>query len=407
MRKISILLALFVLTLSSCSTDFSDAARELLGTVPSDSEAVGLINLQSAAGSLTASGNAVIKTVMRNEKFSGDIGKLKTAGVDMSAAAFFIRGSKVYLTGFLDDSESFRSAVEKEAKSHFAQIGDIGILETRRGGYVAVADRRFWIVSSGTADADEIKRYLTLPESQSVLKDSYVDSLAEGEDDVRVIGHISSLLSSVGEDTQMKVSLAMNMLFDDPANIDVRLNFKKGIEVAVTMLDSKYRNARFILPLRKIDTSTVAALGGEADTLLAFSLPGVVAGQLTKQFGQMLPLAPLASVDGTVACALGRGNILLSGIVQTNGEDVSSLCEFIDKQGFKAEIEGKRILFRPASAASASGGNIDVAQTAGSFDDCYIAAELSAPLFPGSALSRISVRLRPQGNSAQLSVTIK
>ncbi|MBO4966106.1 MAG: hypothetical protein J6C81_07590 [Muribaculaceae bacterium] len=409
MKKILSLLSLIIL-LTSCSSDFSDQARDLLASIPSDVESVGIINMQSAIDAFDKGSNPVITSALKKGKFPTELANLKDGGVDVSAAAFFSRGSKIYITGFLSDEDKFCETYSKMSHSQFGKFGNVKILEKSRGGYCAVADDRFWIVSSGSPDADEIRGYLDLPESKSILKIPFAEALAEGKYDVRAIANLGSLLAMTGGETQMKVSVILNMLYDDPSYADLSLDLKKNVDINIGVLNSRYNPAKFILPLGEIDTQAVASLGGNANTIIAASLPGEVVKRLASQFDKLIPLAPLSAIDGTVCLTLGPDNKLLSGLIQTDGSDPQPLLSFLNSQGLSATPSSSgAIRIVPEDAAHAqSVGNLSVANTAKSFSGSYLAIESHLTPFKGAAPYTVTIRLTPStSGSASFRLTIR
>lgn len=327
---VAIVVACLVL-FSKCGTDRTADTRELLGSVPSDISYVAVADAEQ---------------LMKAEALKNT--NLPLDGIDPSMISIFSEGYNTWLTGFLSSSDDFKSAVEKHFNETFT-AADIATC-----GNVAVNGNRFWVLlsSHNTVNADDVKHFLNLSQSQSFLSNSESDNLIEGSGDLRGWGDVKGTLNSIGLEFTKRATatMAIDALFDDAAAFRFNADFDKDqSEFKLSVLNSKGKVAKFLYPMDKIDTKLVEASGFSGDQIAAAGISPKMVERLKedtkgKGFSVLGFIAPsLSSVSGTaVYCAAGDN---ATGIISTDGNNTTALTELLQQMDFKVNKEGNQLRF--------------------------------------------------------------
>lgn len=348
--------------LSSCSSDKSADARDLLLSIPSDISFVAVANSGSIldkAGIKVDDGNieapdaleshlAKIKDVrtrsLMKTIFSGK------SGVEPTALAIFREGYNTYLTGFINNTSDFKKCVTDNGGSEFKSENDLEISDN-----IAMTDHRFWInLDQHTIDAQAVKAYINLAKDQSFMSNPYAENLCKVEKDIEGWGNIAGMLNTANLKFQDRatVQIALETLFEDAAAAAFSVEFTDGsATLKANLLNSKGKDAKYQFPTEKVDINTIASIGGTADMIAALSIPNKMIEQLKKETASKAPsmlgmiLTPLSCVDGTLAIAANNDDAM-AGVINTNGGNTSDLSALLAQTGVTTEREGNNIRFK-------------------------------------------------------------
>lgn len=358
MKKILFsLTVLFALCLASCSSDKSADAGALLATIPSDASFVATVNLYQlleksgckVKGSEIEPGKEV-KNLLAKDSKSQESAFAKAffngkSGVDPSVAVAFQLGYYTYITGILADPATFKAMIENETHSSFENNDGVETADN-----IAMANNQFWInIGQHSIDPKEIEHFLKLDASQSFAQSAYADKLSEITTDIAGWGNISGLLNtaSLGFQERATVQVALQTLFEDPSAMTFTVNFDKNKLLSEAyVLNSKGKNAKFLLPTEAVDMKTIDQLQGKASALCAVSIPNKLIKKLQDETKSKstsvlgLFLDQLKSVDGTVAVAYSKDSDSLEGIVSTDGQNLTNLTSMLSSFRLDSKIEG-------------------------------------------------------------------
>lgn len=393
-----------IMMLGACSDDKSAQTADLLSSVPSDAEFAGVLDLESTMSHLNIKergGRLELPAELR-KTVGHDLADMQ--GVCPSVVVMFSRGSKFYVTGYLDDSKDFKAHMEQRTKGKFASDGNVDLMQCADGSWVGVCGDQFWVVSKGTPDSDELRRYASQKKSASVLSKSvYEQLLAEGSD-FRALGDITALtgLLPIGYEQKMTAGLVLNALFSNASLISLHCDFTTE-EIALTaqMLTEKGQPAPFTLPLSKIAPSLVQQTALTANMIMAAGIPADVIDRLAKSFGNVIPAEALKGIDGTVAISEGTTEHSSSGVMQTSGQNLSNLTALVNEIGkMTTNIDGGVLSFKSSEAVN---GKLDVTAASKEMKDAYVAvfANMEA-LEKGSKFSTMKFLVEPSGSSVKL-----
>lgn len=331
---------MLVCGLGACSSDNSADAMSLLQTVPSDAGVVGVVNgktLLEKSGGKIVDGLAkpgkdlesVLSEVVKKDPlicgvFSGE------AGIDPTVMVAFTEGYFAYLTGTLTDAAAF----EKYCSKHGETLADSNGLKASRGA--AVAGNQFWISLNGSAiDPLTIKGFTQMSENQSWASKSYASEMVQSDDAICWAADAGALLRLLADNGVKQASAARMVIsatFKDAAYLLGHVNFEKGkAEAEVTVANSSFKPAEFLLPLGKVDPKVIEALDCSASVIGGVSVPS----KLIKQVGKLLPggipamyVDALAPIDGTVAFASDASE-KMNLAISVNSKPTTSLVEML------------------------------------------------------------------------------
>lgn len=401
----------------ACSSGKAADAGEILSTVPSDVSMVAVINSQQLLekagckvdGAEISPSKELLAAVLqiKDEKVKNFVSTLVSgeSGIDASVLVLFREGYNTFLTGVVADPSKFKAAVEKHCNAQFSSKDGIEIARN-----FALADNRFWLNTTSTGiDTSDVRHFKSLSASQSFLQNPYADNLTSIVKDVECWGNLNGLLNTSGLDFQSKATfqLALQTIFEDPSAFTLSLNADKGeITAQAFVLNSKGKNAKYLLPSDKLDIKTIASIGGTADMMVAIDVPGKLIEKLKKDTDSKSPsllgiyLQQLGSLDGTLAVASsdGKGTDDFKGVISTNGKDVSALTSFLNSS-FDAQtvINGNQIDFSKGSVS----GSTNVAEMAEAFKGAMAGVVVNNPKTSAGSnpFDRLSLMLVGDGNS--------
>lgn len=347
MKKLSYCVMLAVMLVSmvvGCSKNEGDDAASLLRTVPADAASVALVNLSHAVERLGGSTDG--KTIKLSKDLQKAIDESQSvkeedkknfkaicdgeSGVAITSVVWF-SAARSYFTGLLNDPEKFIAFVKKDNPGMPVQeVGNAKVV-----GPVAVIGNQFWICQTGTPDVDQLNYYQSLNEKQSYVSAYAASLLLNADQSLNFVADVNRSLGMLPDfiPNVQQVRLASTLLFDDMVYFAGYADIKDGSLLAsAMMLNSDMKPAEFLLPTDKIDVSVVRALEGSGNIFAAVAVPS----KLTKKITDMLSssvgkgaaqmIAPLSSIDGTVAVRGGAG---IEARIQTNGKDFADLSAML------------------------------------------------------------------------------
>ncbi len=347
MRK-SLLFTLIALVLivTGCNKNEPKDVSQLLSTVPADASFVMTVDLEDLLekagceikGSEIVPGEAVKRLIAKADTsresrfvrlfFNGE------SGIDPTVLTAFFEGEKKYFTGGLADPDKFRKSIAELLGGEFATSDGIDYL-----GCVALKANQFWIMSgpSPRINVADVNRFLTLAEGQSILAAAGAERLQELDHDLVGWGNISGMLraSSIDFSQAAMYRVVLESVFEDANAIEFYADIKDDrMESSMTVTNSKGKLARFLLPVSEVDIKAIASIGGNADVLVAASVPKKLINHLKKQFAagntltvMSIYLNALSCIDGTAAIAAENGNKDLAGVITTTGEGTTELSQ--------------------------------------------------------------------------------
>lgn len=360
----------FSLAAASCSDSTSPAdAESILATVPADAPVVAVFDLTKVA---SQSGGKISDNKMEKGEdlkkalaLSGVSDKALTvldgdAGIEMSAAVVFRSGAATYLSMLLEDAEKMREFVITEERktnpsAEWKKEGDVYIYDmyAQKGEQLWICDRR--------PDAAAIAEMAALTKARSFVSCEYAATLAACDHAAQWYSPVSGLLDAAGLSFGDRTTAMMlsSMLFDNAYAIAGHADMDgKELKVTAEILDNTMKPARCNLKLGDIDVAQVAALGGNANTVLAIDMPHALVEQILKaasSFGGTLPKLYeniLTPIDGTIAVASPdvkwSGAEAESGVfnasVTTSGNQ-ATLMEALYGMGLTPKTEGNTLRF--------------------------------------------------------------
>ena len=408
------------LVFQSCNKNQPADAGAILATIPSDVSMVAVVN---SARILENAGCKINEeSITPGKELSQSVEKIKDAqmkgfvkslingesGIDPSVLVIFREGYYTYLTGVISNTTQFKKNIAEHAKASF--VSHDGIESLRN---VAVSDNRFWINLTGnTIDINSIRHFTTISESQSFLQNPYAVNLTSVAGDLAGWGNISGLMNTGGMDFQNRAAMqmAIQAMFEDASAFCFTLNSSKGeIKLVTNVLNSKGKNAKYLLPSEKVDVAAIASIGGVADGVIAMAIPGKLIGKLQKDTKSNVPslisiyLQQLGCIDGTCAFAFGAVDPLQNfrGIISTNGKDTSALSSFLSGMDADVKVNGSQLNVSKGNVS----GKAAVAEMAESFKGAIGGCvTYTAPGGFGSVFESESVMIFSEGSGLRLEV---
>lgn len=403
------LAALFccVMMLSSCSKNSTADAEALLKTVPSNATLVALANLERMS---EKAGDKISDVVNKFGKTSAQANDVAPDGIAETYMVVFTDGLRTYATGIIDKEDDFTAAIEKAYGAKFAEQDGAKVC-----GQCVVVNDQFWIVIDGTPDVATIRAYPRLSENQSFFSDKYAETMIESDDDFTAICNLAGLLNLAGGANGLAAQAATGSLFSDARFIVFDLDFEKGKAVLdAKVLDGKYKPAKFLLPLPKIDSSVVAALEGSGVAVAALAVSKEMLDKIEKVLSSFPGLGMTGGLldtfkplDGTSAAAIGADGNVSSIIISTDGNPGSLIEAAKSLANVPLKKDGKLL----KGAAGGSGPLVPSAQ-AKHFDGAWFGFVVDGSLFakenPGldGKISLFSFMAKPEKGSLEFDLTI-
>ena len=282
---------LLVALLPSCSGGNEAEIHDLLASVPSDAQAVAVFNFEKGVeqaggkvkdGKITDAGQlAKLLEISKKNAKSGeeDYSWLlsENSGVDCSAGAAFLWKGNAYFTMMLGDVKAFRANVDKNNPGEWKEAGKDLLVK----GKMAIYKERLWMMDK--SNAEEIANFMVLSEAQSFNTNPYAEKLAKSDDALAFWTSLDGLMAASGTSfgKQTQARMALGMFFKNANAIAGDANItKNGLELEATLVDKDNKTAKCELELSKIDVKEVAALGGDANMVVALAVSHKLVKQL-------------------------------------------------------------------------------------------------------------------------------
>lgn len=422
MKKTLLLIGmLFLVILTGCKEDTA-AVSELLSTVPSSAGGVMVIDLErlvKATGSKVDDHKIIPGKELQEciNNYGKDLNDLKgflagDSGIDPKAAVMFYDSGRAYITFLLYDENKFINYVETNESGHFQETASgVKLL-----GNTAVKGTQAWIcVSNGRRVDDEgVASYSKLKDSQSFLVTPMGEKLLVEESDIRGWGLLGTYYDEMfGSSQRMMMGVATGLLFQDGESLSFQIDFKKGkFELKARVLNDKYKPAKYLLPMEKVDVATLKGLGESCNAMMAFTLTPELVGKFEKLgttlggalFGNLSVM--LKNVDGTVGLAASTDNDI-TGLITTKGEVSQDLKNFVSQTFGAVSEDGKYLKFTKGTVT----GDLSVAECAESLKGSCLGLVMNSNFgssmkgYAGlSAFKCIVIKLVPVSGSLEFEV---
>ena len=229
MKKICYLCALLLaLSFASCRKNGGAEVEELLQKVPNTASFVVQVDVESLldkAGAKVKDGKIELDADLKaaldknssNQEFmqalNGD------TGVEPSAFVAFGDGYKVYLTGFLTDTDKFKAWMQKKSGQPVEESNGIS-----HAGDMAMSGNQFWILGSGgsTIDPDKIREYMALSDKQSFASSDFSKLLTNGGSEVAGWCDLAGVMNTTNTPFQQRAVIKMMtcLLYTSPSPRD-------------------------------------------------------------------------------------------------------------------------------------------------------------------------------------------
>lgn len=411
---------------SSCTKNATDVS-DLVATVPSSASVVMGLNVTSIlekAGckvdgqNITPSPELSVWVEKRgNGKPEASALKLfinGDSGIDPSGAILFMDAYNGYITAMLADTDKFIAFAEQQTGEKFQTAdGDV-----KTSGNIAICGAQMWVcfTSRNTIDARAIHNYSDLDKTQSFSANGDVaDEIMSMESDIVGWGSINALMkNSLATSAMLQYNMILGTLYEEPNSLSFKVDFEKGKLVAsAIVLDTSGDKAKFLLPVEKIDLSTVESTATTAEAIFALTITKKLTEKidnLSKSFGGNIFGAfteALKTVDGTVCVSIGdlhSPDSNISGVVTTDGKDSPKLLDLLSTWG-NTRRDGKLVRFGKGTVS----GKLDVKEAAKNFKGAAFGCVLNAsdPEMLGSdVVNTVAATLSPDGNGIRFNLTL-
>ena len=409
-RLLWLVCGMMMLLAASCSKDNDTVARELLATVPSNASVVALIDGEQMAekGGGDEQMPSLLNYLASTFK-NGDSAKVKNMLTtlvkhwDPTAAVVFMDGQNVYLTTPVSDPSALAEAVAKQSGAQLSADGDM-----KYNGSIAIIGNQVWVsLGNGSIQPTAIKNYSKYADNQSFAGVEYCDHMVDSDKDINALVNVSALMSMATGANSFGSQLVLSTLFDNASYLGFEADFGKGeADFEAKVLTSKFKEAKFLLPVSKIDTKTVASAAPSAGVLMAVNIDSKLVSKIkdiATGLGGQIPsdwLAMIDPIDGTIAIATEADSDNLSGVITTNGGSTVALSQLLSEYKFTVTTQPDRLLFTQGTGVK---GSIDMAKASGYFNGAW-AGVVATPVAGNGApsLKESYIMLTPNGSSLAL-----
>lgn len=382
---------IFTLIAVSCSGNKSADASDLLATVPNDVSMVTVVNVESVLkkmgckidGTIITPGKETERATENikdpNLKKLTDMIINGESGIEPTVAVIFQEGYNTFVTGIAAEPSDFKNAFEKAGYASFSKTNGVEVSDN-----VAVAGNQFWICLNKYIDPDDIRHFTSIDKTQSFLENKYAENLLVIGKEAEGWANIAGLLNSSVENFQERamIKTTLELVFDDPSSVVFTVEMNKNeILAEAKVLNSKYKTAKYLLPVSEVDVKTLEWVKGNADGLFAMAVPHSMIEKLQKEtsgkgvslLGEYLKA--LDSVDGTLGIAFSGENY--SGVIGTTGKNTASLMDFVSLAlGIELTPHDKVMTFSHGNGLS---GKTSVTELSANFDDAVAGIFVSEP----------------------------
>lgn len=411
---------------SACSKSNEDDSLELLSTVPADAAMVAVINLNTLVeqcggsvkdGKVTDPGRLgeLTEKMLKDDERKVAAWLLSPeSGIECSSAAFFNYRGQNYLYSLIADEDQLRKGIDSLWPGEWQTSGKVS-----HKNRVAICDGRLLLLPS--SDPSPAETFANLSETESYRSNPYAATLAKSADAFASWATIEGLMkvADLSFSEQAMAKMALGMSFKSPKYLTASANVSaSGLSSSVSVLDADLKPSKCELELSRLDTSLIAGLGGNANTVVAAAISEKLVKQIiqfSQSFGGNMPqayAAAIGSLDGTVALALSTGldqvktagdNIGFKGVIQTNGKNNATLLQALESFAGKATIDGNTFRFGNDGYGN---GIAPLAEVAKELDGAWIGLVSTAPVADTKGKCCIYFTLVPDSNSLKLNMKV-
>lgn len=322
------------------------------------------------------------------------------SGIEPSAAVAFADGFSNYIIGNLSSTSKFREFVTKNDGGEWKEQDGVNY-----NGVYAITENRFWLCAGGQqVNPDKIKEYLALSEKQSFAGSDFASMLQDSDRDLTGWCDLDGVMNTAGVNFQQRamVKMVSEAMFKDAEFAVFDMQFDKGVlKTEGRLLDSKGKDAKYLLSSQKVDEKVLDRIGGKGDALFAMAVPQKLIKQIQDMAsGKMSMVGVVAGamgcVDGTVAMAFSEPSAV-KGVIQTNGKSTSDLMALLQQTGTEVTKEGKDLLF----SMGEMGGTESVKDMASMLKGCSMGVVMDASVFQGEqqGMKNMVFRMVPKSGS--------
>lgn len=335
--SLGLLTVLIMTLLSSCSGGNGDAMK-LLKYVPDD---------------------ATLVYVAEYDLFTDDNAALAPEGVQSLLRADVVEHKpfvgvmiheRAYLTGLIEDVKAFADCVGKDAKTTPREESGV-----KYAGRYAWNDEMFWVsLMENEARPADIKRLLEVKEKESMAASAYASTLCKGDKDIVWLcnlGRVCDIAGSEGAQGRMALSVVFNGAEWIAGSCEVK---KQSMEFDARVLDSRFKEAEYLLPAGKIDTGVFDYLHS-GNMLFAIDLPAELVSRLAslaQAAGAGSFMEKFNGIDGTAALAF-TGNRTASVVITVSddaaGKNVANGLVMLSGEE-DVKLEGHNVIMRTKDA---------------------------------------------------------
>lgn len=263
--------------LSSCNAGSSNAdAEALLKSVPAESSAVAVINVESLLSKMGAQyedGRILLPSELREALDADALKEIDTQiGVKPTVLVAFVYRNELAVTGFVENKEAFKSFVAEKINkgSDGWEAGDDGAEIC--DDFVVKGDR-FWAFTK-RAFTNKVNEWVSLKDNESAYSSNkLVAEMTYMDKDIRYCCDVDRLMAlSGGADLEQKMAMNMirEMLVVDMAYQCGWVDFGKDeISAEMSCYNSKFGSAEYVFDLEKINTDLLEQMPSNSNAVIA------------------------------------------------------------------------------------------------------------------------------------------
>lgn len=426
MKKFCLMLTLLVAVLvAGCRKDRGADVEELFRCVPNTASYVVVADLRSIIeksgskidGDKVEAGAELQKALIQaHDRKAAETFKSMLngdSGIEPSVAVAFADGFNNYVIGNLSSTSRFQEFVTKNDGGEWKEQDGV-----RYNGAYAVTENRFWMRVGGLqVNPDKIKEYLALSERQSFAGSDFAPMLKDTDRDMTGWCDINGAMNTAGVNFQQRAMIKMvsEAMFKDAGFAVFDMQFDKGaVNIEGRLLDSKGKDAKYLLPSQKIDEKVLERIGSKADGLLAMAVPQKLIKKVKDMVSGKVSMIGMAvnamgCVDGTAAFAFTNHGQAVTGVVQTTGEGTADLMSLLQSMGMTVSKENRDLLVSQGSMD----GTEDVAAMGALLKGSSLGIVVNADTFnptsapDAAAVKDMVVKMVPRSGSMVLEVQIR
>lgn len=403
---------------TGCSTDKTGDLRELLEAIPSDVSFVGVIDseeLLKQAGFKVKNGTVTpgkdIARFLDNTTNTGlkSISEMICdGGIDPSYITVFTEGYNSYLSGYLSDTDNFKSMIENRFGEKVTHDGELSIC-----GNIAFTSNRFWccLNSRNNININDVKHFNSLSEKQSFTSLKVSGQLVESDKIMRGWGDIKGCLNASGLDFSTKASIQMGLeaLFEDAVEFVWDMDIDKDeLEMDLSILNKKGGIAAFLYPVEKTDAEQIRTSGIYGDAILAIAISPKFTERMREDTrGKGMSVAGMFSgmisdVSGTVIIGADNANNI-DGLIPVKGTRTSDLNQLLSQYDFSVTQENGAIRFSKGKTY----GNISPDIAAKILKGKTGGLIISPDSLTGGKIDYVAFTLTPEKGGMEVNVEVK